>query len=130
MVVGPSDADDLAAETFLRCRDRLAAGRVLNPRAYLMRSAVNAAHNIRRSRDRERRRNATVAGVPLDGDRPELGHVRDAIRELSPRQRAVLYLAYWEDQTEAAIAEALGLHVGTVRRHLHRAHQKLRKALQ
>lgn len=130
VVAGSSDADDLAADTFLRCRDRLASGRILDPRGYLMRSAVNGAHNVRRSRERERRRNVTVTGVQQAGDRPELGYVRDAVRELSPRQRAVLYLAYWEDQTESAIAEILGLHVGTVRRHLHRAHQTLRKALQ
>ncbi len=130
VVVGPTDADDLATETFMRCRDRLVGGRVLNPQSYLFRSAVHAAHNLRRARDREYRRTVAVAAPVVGGDRPELGHVRDAIRALSPRQRAVLYLAYWEDQTESQIAETLGLHVGTVRRHLHRAHHHLRKALQ
>lgn len=129
VVIGPSDADDLAAETFMRCRDRIVSGEVLNPQSYLFRSAVNSALNLRRARDREHRRTVQVAAPSPDGDRPELGHVRDAIRALSPRQRAVLYLAYWEDRTESQIAEMLGLHVGTVRRHLHRAHQHLRKAL-
>jgi RNA polymerase sigma-70 factor (ECF subfamily) len=129
VVVGPSDADDLAAETFLRCRDRIVSGRVRNPQSYLFRSAVHAAQNRRRSRAREYRRTILVAAPLLDGERPDLGHVRDAVRALSPRQRAVLYLAYWEDQTESQIAETLGLHIGTVRRHRHRAHQQLRKAL-
>ncbi len=129
VVVGPSDADDLAAETFLRCRERIMSGQVRNPRSYLFRSAVNAAQNMRRSRARESRRTVRVAAPPLEGERPHLGHVRDAVRALSPRQRAVLYLAYWEDQTESQIAETLGLHIGTVRRHVHRAHQHLRKAL-
>lgn len=129
VVVGPSNAGDLAAETFLRCQDRLVTGDVANPQSYLFRSAVRVAHNQRRARDRDIRRAARF-GMPLAaGESPELGHVRDAVRALSPRQRAVLYLAYWEDQTESQIAETLGLHLGTVRRHLHRAHQHLRKAL-
>ena len=129
VVVGPSDADDLAAETFLRCQDRLVTGDVTNRKSYLFRSAVHVAHNLRRTKDRELRRTARVGESVITGESPELGYVRDAVRGLSPRQRAVLYLAYWEDQTEAQIAETLGLHVGTVRRHLHRAHQHLRKAL-
>lgn len=129
VVIGPSDADDLAAETFLRCRDRLLAGQVASPQSYLFRSAVHAAHNMRRARDRDQRRTVRVAAPFVDDERPELGDVRDAVRALSPRQRAVMYLAYWEDQSESQIAETLGLHVGTVRRHLHRAHQHLRKTL-
>lgn len=129
VVVGPSDADDLAAETFLRCQHRLLAGDVGNPQSYLFSSAVRLAHNQQRTRDRDLRRATRVASSVIDRESPEVGYVRDAVRALSPRQRAVLYLAYWEDQTESQIAETLGLHLGTVRRHLHRAHQHLRKAL-
>ena len=129
VVVGSSDADDLAADTFLRCRDRIMSGHVRNPRSYLFRSAVHAAQNMRRSRAREYRRTVRAAAPQLHDEPQDLRHVRDAVRALSPRQRAVLYLAYWEDQTESQIADTLGLHIGTVRRHLHRAHQHLRKAL-
>lgn len=128
-MVGPADADDLAADTFLRASDALLSGRVDRPRSYLFRAAVRGAQNERRSRDRERARSMRAATPPRSHDTDELGHVRDAIRALSPRQRAVLFLAYWEDLTERQIAEELDLHVGTVRRHLHRAHHHLREAL-
>jgi RNA polymerase sigma factor (sigma-70 family) len=129
-VVGPSDAEDLATDTFLRCLSQITSGSVRNPRSYLYRSAANAANNGRRATSRERQRQLqAVAPAPPPHDEPNLGHVRDAICQLSTRQRAVLYLAYWEDQTEVAIAETLGVHVGTVRRHLQRAHQSLRRSL-
>lgn len=51
------------------------------------------------------------------------------IAALSSRQRLVLYLAYWEDQTEASIADLLDLSTGTVHRTLERARSQLRKAL-
>jgi len=41
-----------------------------------------------------------------------------AVMELSPRQRAVVYLAYWEDMTPASTAAVLGIGEGSVRRHL------------
>lgn len=129
VVVGPADADDLASETFLRCVDRLVTGDVENPLSYLFRTAVRTAQNQRRARERDRRRAARASESVVVAESPEVGYVRDAVRALSPRQRAVLYLAYWEDMSESQIAEALGLHLGTIRRHLHRAHQHLRKAL-
>lgn len=48
---------------------------------------------------------------------------------MSPRQRAVVHLTYWEDLTTATIAERLGVSVGTVKRHRSRAHEKLEEAL-
>jgi RNA polymerase sigma factor (sigma-70 family) len=107
----------------------LASGRVSNPRAYLFRAATNAVHNLRRSRGREQVRVERYATRDMASGEPDTSDVRAALIGLSPRQRAVLYLAYWEDQTEAAIAEQLGLRVGTVRRHVHRALEHLRKVL-
>jgi RNA polymerase sigma factor (sigma-70 family) len=40
--------------------------------------------------------------------------VRGALARLSPRQRAVLVLRYFEDLTESQTAEILGISVGTV----------------
>jgi RNA polymerase sigma-70 factor (sigma-E family) len=42
--------------------------------------------------------------------------VAAALRQLAPRQRAVIVLRYFEDLTEAQTAEALGCAVGTVKR--------------
>jgi RNA polymerase sigma-70 factor (sigma-E family) len=49
-----------------------------------------------------------------------------ALRQLSPRQRAVIVLRYFEDHTEVETAELLGLAVGTVKTLGHRALERLR----
>jgi DNA-directed RNA polymerase specialized sigma24 family protein len=50
-----------------------------------------------------------------------------ALRQLPPRQRAVVVLRYWEDLTDAQIAATLGCSPGTVRSQLSRALAKLRE---
>ncbi|MEV4518448.1 SigE family RNA polymerase sigma factor [Dactylosporangium sp. NPDC049525] len=52
--------------------------------------------------------------------------VRQALARLSPRQRAVLVLRYFEDHTEARTAEILNLSVGTVKSHAREALERLR----
>ncbi|WP_433263101.1 SigE family RNA polymerase sigma factor [Micromonospora vinacea] len=49
-----------------------------------------------------------------------------ALRQLSPRQRAVIVLRYYEDLTEAQVAEVLGCSVGAVKRHGHDGLRRLR----
>ncbi|MDG4807021.1 SigE family RNA polymerase sigma factor [Micromonospora sp. WMMD1120] len=49
-----------------------------------------------------------------------------ALRGLTPRQRAVIVLRFYEDLTEAEAAEVLGCSVGTVKRHGHEAIRRLR----
>lgn len=46
---------------------------------------------------------------------------------LSARQRACVYLAYWEDLGAAEIADCLGIGEGTVKRFLSRARSRLRE---
>ncbi|GAA1913509.1 sigma-70 family RNA polymerase sigma factor [Nocardioides hwasunensis] len=63
------------------------------------------------------------------GDLPETGRTDEvpdpdllrALSELSPRQRAVVVLRYFEDLTEAETAEALGCSLGSVKTHHSRA---------
>ena len=52
--------------------------------------------------------------------------VRDALRVLSPRQRAAVVLRYFEDLKEAEIAAALGCRPGTVKSLLSRSMSKLK----
>jgi RNA polymerase sigma-70 factor (sigma-E family) len=57
------------------------------------------------------------------------GALVEQLRRLGPRQRAVLVLRYWEDQTEAEIARTLGCSVGTVKSQAARGLARLRELL-
>ncbi len=56
--------------------------------------------------------------------------VRDALLALAPLHREVLILAEYEELDLAAIAEIVGAEVGAVKVRLHRARQRLRRALE
>ena len=53
----------------------------------------------------------------------------DALRRLPRRQREVVALRYFADQSEAAIATQLGVSAGSVKAHLHRGIGALRSVL-
>ena len=91
-----------------------------HPEAYVRRIVLNEVLGGRRNGFLKRERpNAAVEPTGSVAS-PEAGVVeRDAIwtavRSLPPRQRAVVVLRYYEDLSEAEIAEALGCSRGTVK---------------
>lgn len=129
VLVGPTDAHDIVVEAFLRSTESMTPGGVTNQRAYLFRAVVNHAHDLRRSRERRWARDLAAIGPTSMAAPDTFIDVRRAVVGLSVQQRAVVYLAYWEDLTERSIADFLQVSPGTVRRHLVRARSNLRKAL-
>lgn len=129
VLVGPSDAHDVATEAFLTASERLLAGDVDHPTSFLYRAVSNRAHDLRRSRERRWRRDLHAIGPATAHDPDPLVDVRRAVSSLSLAQRSVVYLVYWEDRTERDAAAILGIAPGTVRRHLVRARIHLAKAL-
>jgi RNA polymerase sigma-70 factor (ECF subfamily) len=62
--------------------------------------------------------------------REELRGVWDAVENLPGKQRSVFLLRFVEEMELPEIATAMGLHVGTVKSHLHRALAAVRKAME
>jgi RNA polymerase sigma factor (sigma-70 family) len=125
-LVGPADAADVVADALARVLTSPRWSGVRDPRSYLFASVLNEARMHHRSTLRRRAREARAAqreGIVDAEVRPE---VLEAVARLSVRQRAVVVLTYWQDLHERETAELLGISVGTVRRHLARAHERLR----
>ena len=74
-----------------------------------------------------------LSDEPAWGDRTdevaEHQRVWQAVLSLPPRQRAVTVLRYYEDLSEADIAETLGMAPGTVKSHGHAATRRLAELL-
>ncbi|MDX6215323.1 MAG: hypothetical protein QOG99_907 [Frankiales bacterium] len=91
--------------------------------AYVRRILVTSHLKSTRRKVRVRLGDVPDIGV-YDGEPPT--DLLRALRELSPAQRAVVTLRYFDDRTEAQTAELLGCSVGTVKSHHARALARLR----
>lgn len=132
-IVGPADAEDVMVDGVVAAMRSPSWSAVDNRVAYLYRSVLNAGRMRLRADERRRRREdrstssqvrTTVIGTP-----EPVPEVRAAVAGLSARQRAVVFLTYWEDLDERTVADRLGIGVGSVRRHLHRARQHIGREL-
>jgi RNA polymerase sigma-70 factor (sigma-E family) len=95
--------------------------------AYLRLAVMNGCRSWGRRRAVARRLpTSRPIELVLDGDALA---VREALRVLSPRQRAAVVLRYYEDLPEVEIARLLGCRPGTVKSLLARSLPKLRGAL-
>lgn len=131
-LVGPSDAADVVSSAVVRVMASAGWPEVRDRRAYLFRAVMNEAASYHRTTMRRRARE--VRAAMLAGDvvaepavpRPE---VLDLVARLSVRQRAVVVLTYWDDLRAADVARLLDISEGAVKRHLARAHHKLRELM-
>jgi DNA-directed RNA polymerase specialized sigma24 family protein len=122
-------AEDLTQDAFLELYRRWDT--VVDPPAYLRRAVLSRCTSWVRRRQLERR-HARLRGVEVDAVAPlgpEGVAVRAALARLRPRHRAAVFLRYYFDLSELAIADALGCRPGTVKSLLHRGLTVLREQL-
>lgn len=127
----PTDAADIAQEALVRAwRHREAMASASNQRAWLRTVVRNEAarfYGRRPATGKELRpepaEDERLLGVLVRAD------VARAVNRLSPSERLIVVLRYYQDLTQPAIAQRLNLPEGTVKVRLHRARTKLRRAL-
>jgi RNA polymerase sigma-70 factor (ECF subfamily) len=129
VLVGPVDAQDVVSSAVLRSLGSPGWRQVQNHRGYLYQAVANEARNLFRSDGRRRNGEVGLSGLPLVSLPEFRPDVQQAVEKLSVRQRAVVYLTYWEDMTNQMTADYLGISAGSVRRHLARAKTHLRRVL-
>ena len=98
-----------------------------NPLAFLRKTIVNLASNQRRSLGR--RRMALDRLSVKEGWWPSYPADIEAILDLPPRHRAILYLIEVEDVPYAEAAEQLGMTAAAARALANRARKRARAAL-
>lgn len=136
MTRDPHLAEECTQEAFIRAVRNLASFRGDAAfSTWLHRVALSATHDVLR---RERRRSQREVSMvdrpePAELDRHGDPHLRrrlaEAIEALPEVYRDVFVLYYIEDQSHAEISEALDIPVGTAKRRLSVAREKLRETL-
>jgi RNA polymerase sigma-70 factor, ECF subfamily len=128
--LSPADADDAAQRVFLIAAARLATIARESERGFLYRAAARVASNAHRS-VRRRRETSELEGseepgpLPAPDDLLDQRRARDlldrVLGELPDDLRAIIILFEIEGLRTPAIAEALGIPIGTVSSRLRRA---------
>jgi RNA polymerase sigma factor (sigma-70 family) len=98
--------------------------------AWVTRCVINAAHDLNRAASQTPAGPDDVAADSVIASDAGAALVREAVQRLPTRQRDALYLRYYLDLDYRAIADVLGVEVGTVSATLHVARNSLRDALQ
>jgi RNA polymerase sigma-70 factor (ECF subfamily) len=135
--VPAADLEDIAQEVFVRLMRYERTELVEHPQAYLYKMASNVAAEwaIRSRYSRPHASDWLAALTAADDPERSLsreqaeGAVLRAIETLTPQQRRMLKLHYFEGLGYAQIAEALGATHRTVKRVLTRSYGKLRHEL-
>jgi RNA polymerase sigma factor (sigma-70 family) len=126
ILAGPFEAEDVVANAVVNVFASPSWQHARNQRAYLyrsvMREAAMLARGAHRRTAREQRVGAWAQDAPQVSLRPE---VIDAMRSLSVRQRAVVFMTFWLDAPADEIALLLSVSSRTVQRDLATSYEKM-----
>jgi RNA polymerase sigma-70 factor (ECF subfamily) len=133
-------ADDLLQESYYRLLRSRAASEIddeAHRRNYLFRIATNLAHDARRRAPAETTSLDDGPGGSVHdhadpqsagdaaGRAVERMDLSRAMKQLKPRERSLLWLAYAQGSTHVEIAQTLGLKTGSIKPLLFRARRRL-----
>lgn len=122
------EPDDLVQEALVRVLMMGPLSDLDNPLGFLRKTIVNLASNQRRSLGRKRK--ALGRLFFEESQWPSYPADIEAILDLPPRQRAILYLVEVEDVPYAEAAEQLGMTAAAARVLAGRARKRARAALE
>ena len=117
-------AEDVVHDAFVQLQQRWSS--IQRPGAYLRTAVVNGCRGYHRKLRRER---ASYADLVSTATMPETPLVLDVLARLPYHQRAALVLRFYADWPDEQIAEHLGCRPATVRSHVHRGLEAMRKVL-
>jgi len=123
-------AEDLVQDTYVVLVRRWQKSGALDPEAYVRRILYSRfVDGWRRRRLLELPWASPPDAAGADEARTATDRLtlKGALARLTPRQRAVLVLRFYEDLTESQAAEALGISTNTVKSHSRIALQRLRE---
>jgi RNA polymerase sigma-70 factor (sigma-E family) len=126
-------AEDTVAEVFARAYRVHERSPIRQPKAYLRRAVVNETRSgwrkkgVRRRYVEQRRREREPP--PMEERVTEFDRLSDALAQLNERQRSAIVLRFYDDLSEKATAEALGVPVGKVKSSVARGLAKLEEIL-
>ncbi len=127
----PVAAEDAVQEAFIAAARRWSRVRTLDdPARWVRRVALNRLLNGRRNRRRRTEILALVRPVAPDDLTDDVLDLRNALRSMPERMRAVVCLHYLSDLRIDDIAAALEIAPGTVKSTLHDGRQRLRRLLE
>ena len=124
------DAEDVAQDVMLRLsRHERSIRNEEHLKAWLIRATVNRANSLFRSAWRRKTLPLKAAARTERPEPPQHDALTVALSALSPKQRVVVHLYYYEEMRVDEIAAALGIRPDAVKMRLSRARAELRRRL-
>ena len=120
------EAEDAVQDTFIKYLEK-APAQLEHEQAWLMRVLVNGCKS--RLRLSWRRRELPLLDT-LPAPQPQEREELEELFSLSPADRGIIHLFYYEGYSTQEIAQMVGLRPGSVRARLSRAREKLRTLLE